>query len=73
MEYYSNQISRLIEEFSHLPGIGTKSAQRLAFHVINHAERTGGASGKDDGGRKEQCPLLRAVLYFDGSGTLSDL
>lgn len=35
MEYYSNQISRLIEEFSHLPGIGTKSAQRLAFHVIN--------------------------------------
>ena len=69
MEYYSNQISRLIEEFSHLPGIGTKSAQRLAFH----AERTGGASGKDDGGRKEQCPLLRAVLYFDGSGTLSDL
>ena len=35
MEYYSNQISRLIEEFSRLPGIGSKSAQRLAFHVIN--------------------------------------
>jgi recombination protein RecR len=35
MEYYSKQISRLIEEFSRLPGIGTKSAQRLAFHVIN--------------------------------------
>ena len=35
MEYYSNQISRLIEEFSRLPGIGTKSAQRLAFHIIN--------------------------------------
>ena len=33
MEYYSNQISRLIEEFSRLPGIGSKSAQRLAFHV----------------------------------------
>ena len=32
MEYYSNQISRLIEEFSRLPGIGSKSAQRLAFH-----------------------------------------
>ena len=25
----------LIEEFSRLPGIGSKSAQRLAFHVIN--------------------------------------
>ena len=35
MDYYSNQISRLIEEFSHLPGIGAKSAQRLAFHIIN--------------------------------------
>ncbi len=35
MDYYSNQISRLIEEFSKLPGIGAKSAQRLAFHIIN--------------------------------------
>ena len=35
MDYYSNQISKLIEEFSRLPGIGVKSAQRLAFHVIN--------------------------------------
>ena len=35
MDYYSNQISKLIEEFSRLPGIGAKSAQRLAFHVIN--------------------------------------
>lgn len=35
MEYYSNQINRLIEELSRLPGIGSKSAQRLAFHIIN--------------------------------------
>ncbi len=35
MDYYSNQISRLIEEFSCLPGIGKKSAPRLAFHLIN--------------------------------------
>lgn len=28
-------ISRLIDEFSRLPGVGKKSAQRLAFHVIN--------------------------------------
>ena len=35
MDYYSSQISRLIEEFSRLPGIGAKSAQRLAFHIIN--------------------------------------
>lgn len=35
MDYYSSQISKLIEEFASLPGIGMKSAQRLAFHVIN--------------------------------------
>lgn len=35
MDYYSSQISKLIDEFSRLPGIGTKSAQRLAFHLIN--------------------------------------
>ena len=35
MDYYSNQISRLIEAFSRLPGIGSKSAQRLAFHVVH--------------------------------------
>lgn len=35
MDYYSEQISKLIEELSKLPGIGSKSAQRLAFHIIN--------------------------------------
>ena len=35
MAYYSSQITRLIEELSKLPGIGQKSAQRLAFHIIN--------------------------------------
>lgn len=35
MDYYSSQITKLIEELSRLPGIGSKSAQRLAFHIIN--------------------------------------
>ena len=35
MDYYSSQITKLIEELSKLPGIGAKSAQRLAFHIIN--------------------------------------
>ncbi len=38
MDYYSSQISKLIEELSRLPGIGTKTAQRLAFHIINMPE-----------------------------------
>jgi len=35
MELYSGPINRLIEELSSLPGIGEKSAQRLAFYIIN--------------------------------------
>ncbi|HHT97750.1 MAG TPA: recombination protein RecR [Clostridiales bacterium] len=35
MDYYSSHISKLIEELSRLPGIGNKTAQRLAFHIIN--------------------------------------
>ncbi len=35
MEYYSNQISLLIEQLASLPGIGSKTAQRLAFHIID--------------------------------------
>lgn len=43
MELYSGYINKLIEQFSKLPGVGSKSAQRLALHVINmpteHVER----------------------------------
>ncbi len=35
MELYSGHINKLIDELSSLPGIGAKSAQRLAFHLIN--------------------------------------
>lgn len=35
MEYFSKDISRLVNELSRLPGVGQKSAQRLAFHIIN--------------------------------------
>ena len=35
MDLYSGHINKLIEELAALPGIGGKSAQRLAFHLIN--------------------------------------
>ncbi len=35
MDLYSGHINKLIEELAALPGIGSKSAQRLAFHLIN--------------------------------------
>ena len=38
MEIYGGEVNRLIEELGHLPGIGEKSAQRLAFHIIGMPE-----------------------------------
>jgi recombination protein RecR len=35
MDLYSGHINKLIDELAGLPGIGAKSAQRLAFHLIN--------------------------------------
>ena len=35
MDLYSGHINKLIEELAALPGIGSKSAQRLAFHMIH--------------------------------------
>lgn len=35
MDFYSGDINKLIEELGALPGIGAKSAQRMAFHIIN--------------------------------------
>ena len=34
MELYSGYINKLVDELAALPGIGNKSAQRLAFHLI---------------------------------------
>lgn len=35
MNLYSGYLNKLIDELADLPGIGSKSAQRLAFHLIN--------------------------------------
>ncbi len=35
MDLYSEKVNHLVEELGRLPGIGHKSAQRLAYHIIN--------------------------------------
>ena len=35
MDIYSGHMNKLIEQLSRLPWVGAKSAQRLAFHIIN--------------------------------------
>ena len=38
MEYFPAPLEKLVEQFAKLPGIGGKSAQRLAFHVLSLPE-----------------------------------
>ena len=35
MKHYAPPLEKLIEQFERLPGVGHKSAQRLAFHVLS--------------------------------------
>ncbi|CDF59147.1 recombination mediator RecR [Thermobrachium celere] len=37
--FYPTKVAKLIEELSKLPGVGTKTAQRLAFYIINMDKR----------------------------------
>ena len=39
MKQYPKPLAKLIGELSKLPGIGYKSAQRLAFHILDYDER----------------------------------
>ena len=39
MKYYAKPLAKLIEELSRLPGVGYKSAQRLAFHILSMEEK----------------------------------
>jgi len=38
MRYFPAALERLTEEFAHLPGIGSKSAQRLAFYTLSMSQ-----------------------------------
>ena len=60
MVYFATPIARLIEEFEKLPGIGHKTAQRLAFHVLSVPEERAMefAAAIADARRKvHHCPL----------------
>jgi len=43
MEYFPPALENLVEHFARLPGIGMKSAQRLAFHVLSQPEEEAAA------------------------------
>lgn len=57
MARFAEPMTRLIDELKKLPGVGTKSAQRLAFHVLR-------ASDADARGLAEAILTLRARLML---------
>lgn len=66
MDFYSTQISNLVEQLSHLPGIGAKSAQRLAFHILNMpAEQVEGLSAAMVSAKKNVRYCKECCTYTD--------
>ena len=66
MDYFSGHISELIEQLATLPGIGSKTAQRLAFHIISMPEE------KVDKLSKTLTETRRNVRYCKECQTLTD-
>lgn len=66
MDYFSGYITSLIEQLSCLPGIGIKSAQRLAFYIISEPE------GKVDALAKALTEARKNVRYCKMCCTLTD-
>lgn len=66
MDYYGSSIGRLIGSLKSLPGIGEKSAQRLAFHIISMPEEE--VKGIAD----SLVEARRSVHFCKYCGTLTD-
>ena len=41
MDYFPAALENLVEQFAKLPGVGRKSAQRLAFYILDQPEPRG--------------------------------
>lgn len=59
MSYYAEPIIRLIQEFSKLPGIGEKTATRLAIHILNSSNGYAAALAKSLIEVKEKIKVCR--------------
>ena len=67
MEFSSKLIQKAVEELSRLPGIGKKTALRLALHVLKQSEQDAENLGQ------AIVSLRKDVRYCDECGNLSDL
>lgn len=67
MEFYSSHITNLVEQLSRLPGIGVKSAQRLAFYILNMPEdQTAALAGAITSAKQNVHYCKDCFTYTDG-------
>ena len=59
MPDFAEPLARLINEFKRLPGIGQKSAQRIAFHIMRASRDDAEQLSQRDSGRERQAHHLR--------------
>ncbi len=68
MSRYAEPMARLIEELKKLPGVGTKSAQRLAFHILRSSDGDAAALSEAVRGLKANlrlCSVCNNVTDID--------
>jgi recombination protein RecR len=65
---YAEPMARLIEELKKLPGVGTKSAQRFAFHILRSSDEDAAALAEAVRGLKARlrlCSICNSVTDVD--------
>lgn len=75
MKYYAKPLGKLITELSRLPGIGGKTAQRLAFHILSMKEKEARALADAIVDAKEQmkyCSVCGNLTDTDPCGICAD-
>lgn len=69
MQYFPPALEKLVEQFARLPGIGRKSAQRLAFYVLSLSEEEAADFAGAITGAKatiRSCPVCQNLTDSDG-------
>ena len=69
MEYFPPALETLVEHFARLPGIGRKSAQRLAFHILSLSEEEANSFAQSIQDAKQVihcCPICQNLTEGDG-------
>lgn len=67
MRYYAKPLSKLIGELGKLPGVGGKTAQRLAFHILEMED------GEAEALASAICDAKKMLKYCSVCGNLTDM